>query len=192
MTVFWFSSPNSRRGVTQNSASSVTTSGVYFPSGAVDGFADFFSNYLRRAGEPSLLAAAQDPDAFSYRLDSLAAQLWQVRAVRLTLNPDGSGRIFTTEDSGTPHMLHRKEASIPAEDVSKFLQLVEKAGFWSMPAAEQENADPHRRVYKLDASTWVFEGVRNGAYHVVLRRGLDPSPFTDMVRFLLKDVAKLR
>jgi hypothetical protein len=69
--------------------------------------------------------------------------------------------------------------------------MVEDAKFWAMPAMEQENPDPHRKPYKLDASPWVFEGVRNRSYHVVIRHGLEPNPFTEMVHFLAKDLARL-
>jgi hypothetical protein len=189
--VFLFSGSNPQQGVPQSSASSATKAALYFPSGAVDGFANLFSDYLSRIDEPSLLAAAQDPSAISYRFESLAGQSGQMLAVRLSLNPDGSARIFTREESGTPRVLHRTEKSVPAAGVNKFLQLVEKASFWSMPAIEPENSDARRKAYKMDASTWVFDGVRTGGYHVVFRQGPEPSPFTEMVHFLEKDLAKL-
>ena len=77
------------------------------------------------------------------------------------------------------------------EEVDQFFRTIEKAGFWSMPTAEPENPNPDRRAIKLDAGNWVFEGVRGGAYHVVFREGPEPSPFTEMVRFLAKDLAKV-
>jgi hypothetical protein len=190
-TAFLFSGLNSRQGVPQSSASSATTPALYFPSGAVDGFAHFFSDYLSRIGEPSLLAAARDPSVISYRFESLGGQTGRMLAVRLSLNPDSSARISAAEESGTPRVLHRTKNSASAADVNKFLQLVEKAGFWSMSASEPENPDARRRVYKMDVSTWTFEGVHNGRYHVVFRSGPEQSPFTDMVHFLARDLAKL-
>jgi hypothetical protein len=75
--------------------------------------------------------------------------------------------------------------------VHRFLQRVEKSDFWSMPTLETEDPDPHRRVYKIDAGQWVFEGARKGEYHVAFREGPQSSPFTEMVSFLAKQIAKL-
>jgi hypothetical protein len=38
---------------------------------------------------------------------------------------------------------------------------------------------------------WLFEGVRDGSYHVVYRHSPDPGPFTQMVGFLAKNLAKV-
>jgi hypothetical protein len=162
----------------------------YFPS-ELDGSGAFFSDYLSRIGEPSLLTAAKEPDLISYRFESIASQTGRMLAVRLFLNPDGSAKILVADESGTPRRLHRTESGIAAADVDKFLQLVENARFWSMPTVESENRDLPHKVYKMDASTWILEGVRRGGYHVVLRQGPEEGRFTKMVRFLLKDLAKL-
>src|SRR5207245_7977200 len=68
-TAFLFAGANSQQGVPKSPASSATEAPVYFPPDMVDGFNGFFSHYLSRFGEPSLLAAAQDSSALSYRLD---------------------------------------------------------------------------------------------------------------------------
>jgi hypothetical protein len=154
----------------------------------IDGFGDFFSSYLSHFGEPSLFTAAQDPSAHSYRLDWLSSQHGYVLVVRILLNPDGGAEVIAIEESGKPDALQRTQNRLSGADVKKFLQLVEKADFWTMPA---ENPDPRRKAYKFDASPWVFEGVRNGSYHVVRRLSPNSSPFTEMVRFLAKDLAKL-
>ena len=186
-----FAGSNSQLAVPQSPTSSATKAAVYFPPGAVDGFADYFSAYLSYIGEPSLPAAAQDPRALSYRLDWLSGQHGYVLAVRISVNPDGSAAITSVEESGTPTVLHRTQPSVSSVDVKEFLRMVENSKFWSMPAMEEENPDPRRRVYKLDASACVFEGVRNGSYHVVFRQGPEPSPFTEMVSFLAKNLARL-
>jgi len=146
---------------------------------------------LSSFGEPSLLAAAQDPKVLSYRLDWLAGQTGVLLAVRLSVNPDGNADVTSVASYGKPRALHRAQHSVSGAEVEKFLQLVEIAHFWSMPPREQGNPDVRGNVYKLDASTWIFEGVRNGSYHVVFRRGPEQSPFTDMVRFMAKDIAGL-
>jgi hypothetical protein len=190
-TAFLFSGMNSQQAAPQSPASSAAATPHYFPPGAVNGFAEFFASYLTRVGEPSLLIAAQEPEAILYRFESMAGQTGRTLAVRLSLNPDGSARIFTAEEFGTPRSLHRTENNVAPTDVNRLLQLVDRGRFWSMATIEPENRDLPRRAYKTDASTWVFEGVRNAGYHVVLRRGPEPGRFTEMVRFLLRDLAKL-
>jgi hypothetical protein len=183
------------RAISQQSASRTpppsTERGAYFPAGLFDGFAFYISDFLARVGEPSLLTAEQDSSALSYRFNSMSFVPERMLAVRLSLNPDGSARIFATEESGTPRVVHRTQKSASVANVHKFLRRVEKADFWSMLPIEPDRPDAPRRVYKMDASIWVFEGVRNGNYHVVLRRAPESSAFTQMVDFLIEDLAKL-
>lgn len=168
---------------------------LYFPKGiaAQIADADLFSAYLRFISEPSLLPPVEQP--VSYRLSCIYCQKPDFLVVRLSLKPKGNAEITTTlatlHISGPPTNVDRTQRTAIATDVGRFSQLIEKADFWSMPTVEQENADPKRRAYKVHAGHWVFEGVRDGTYHVVFREGPEPSPFTDMVRFLAKDVAKL-
>jgi len=163
----------------------------FFPPDTI-GFSNFFSQYLNYFGEPSLLAAAQDPNSFSYRLDAVGGTRGYVIAVRLSLKKDGSAQIFISQHWPSPDpevrtVVTRTVKDAPAADVKIFLQMVQRVDFWSM----RPELDPHKTGYELDADTWVFEGVRNGSYHVVLRNGPDRNSFTDMVRFLTKNLAKL-
>ena len=121
----------------------------------------------------------------------MGGQHWRLLALRLSVNPDGSTGITCIEESGAPSNAHRAQLTDSDANVKKFLQLVEKADFWSMPSVEPEIVASGRRDYKLDAGPWVFEGVRNGSYYFVVRRGPKTSPFTEMVHFLAKDLAKL-
>jgi hypothetical protein len=179
------------RGQEKPASSATAKIDAYFPPGAVDGFGDYFSSYLRFAGEPSLFALAEDPRAISYRFDWLAGQSSHFLAIRLSLSPDGSGLLTSTEILGAPEASHKKELNVSPPDVMRFLQTIEKADFWSMPNAEGGYPRASQRSYKLDASTWVFEGVRGGRYHVTLRRAPETSPYTDMVDYLVRDLAKL-
>ncbi|HUJ31362.1 MAG TPA: hypothetical protein VLY23_08790 [Candidatus Acidoferrum sp.] len=43
----------------------------------------------------------------------------------------------------------------------------------------------------MDGEIWLFEGIREGKYHVVYRHLPEPSSFTEMVHLLAKDLAKL-
>ena len=169
----------------QAPASSPSKIVAYFPPGTISG--QFFSEYLSYFGEPSLFAASQDPSVHSYRLDWLSSQRGYVLTARIVLKSEGGAEVIAVEQSPKSGMPHRTQNSISAADTKKFCELVDRAHFWTMPVEAEED----RRIYKFAPSPWVFEGVRHGSYHVVLRLSPRPSPFTDIVRFLTKDLAKL-
>jgi hypothetical protein len=183
----------SQQSAPQSAASLASNVPRYFPEGTSDRFADFYSTYLNSIGEPSLFAAAQDPNGLSYRLICLYCQKPNLLVVRLTLSPDGTVKITTTKAtlpiSGLPVIGDKTQLTAIGTEVDPFFRLIEKADFWSMPT----NVEKNPKVAKMDAaaSRWVFEGVRGGTYHVVFREGPEPGPFTNMVRFLAKNLAKL-
>jgi hypothetical protein len=163
---------------------------AYFPPDLPN--ASFFSAYLNFMGEPSLLDAAKDTSVRSIRMSWLSGQHGQVVTVRLLISTNGSGQITTAVASGSPTVVQRMKIGVSAADVEKLLRLVEQARFWSMRSTEQKSAvDSGRRSYELDGTAWIVEGVRSGSYHCVYRRSPEPSPFTEIGRYLAKDLAKL-
>jgi hypothetical protein len=177
----------------QNEAAPPKTSHSYFPKDTRDRFADFYSTYLASIGEPSLLAASQDPTTVAYRLVCMYCQRPDILVIRLSLKPEWNAAITTTTAASDIHgkvtVKDRKERTTSARELDGFFTLVEKAAFWSMPSSQQDNSGLPK--YDAALSQWVFEGARNGTYHVVFREGPEPSPFTDMVCFLARDLAKL-
>jgi hypothetical protein len=116
--------------------------------------------------------------------------------VRLAVNADGSGQITSAvvslKSTGQFARVERAKGSVSAADVGKLMQLVEKAGFWSMHSTEpKSNGDTGRKVYVLDPTDWVVEAVRSGSFHYVFRQGPAPTPITEIGRYLAKDLAKL-
>src|SRR5271163_1702329 len=162
----------------QSAGSQTTSSIVYFPPDAIRTPATVFSSFLTQLGEPSLLAAAQDSNIHSYRFEYIASFGTRLLVVRLSLHPDGSARILVADQYGNPLVLHRSQENIAPGEVEKFVQLVETANFWRTSTTEPKLANNGRKVYKLDASIWVLEGVRDATYHVVVRSAPEPSPFT--------------
>ena len=166
---------------------------TYFPKGTTNRFADFYSGYLASIGEPSLLAASQDPTTVAYRLVCMYCQRPDILVIRLSLKPEWNAAITTTTATSDIHgkvtVKDRTERTTSARELDGFFRLVEKAAFWSMPSSQEDNSGLPK--YDAALSQWVFEGARNGTYHVVFREGPEQSPFTDMVRFLAKDLAKL-
>ena len=181
---------NSQAAGAQSTAS--TASAIYFPSGSVGGSSAVFTTLLRSVGETSLVAAAQDPNSLCYRFDWAAGQTGRFLVVRLSVNPDGSAEVTSiVVRYGNPPVINRTQHHVSNADVKIFLELVDKSDFWSISDIEKANPDLHGGSYTFDADSWVFEGVRNGRYHVRLRRAPKSSRFTDLARFLAKDIANL-
>jgi len=156
----------------------------YFPEG-VGSFSSFFAAYLRFFDEPSLLPRAQDPTVTSYRVETLLLRGSKVLAVRLSLNPDGSATVVTVDQSGKPAVVHRTERTAPAVDVKKFLELIEKANFWSTSTTRQDGG------YTYDGALWILEGLRDGKYHVVIRDDWPSSRSNEFLRYLTIDLGKV-
>jgi len=190
-TALLFASSGSRQTTPQTPSPTADKAATYFPPGLFNGIDFYIADFLSRAGEPSLRCAAQDPSVLSYRLSFMGFVPERTLAVRLFVDSGGTARISSAKGSVSTQALHKAANTVSVADVHKFLRRVDKANFWSMPANEPENPDPRRGVYKVDASVWIFEGVRNGTYHVVVRRGPESSPFTEMVLFLTNDLAGL-
>src|ERR1700678_507405 len=74
MAVLLLVAPPARQGVSKAPPTSASQAVVFFPAGAIDGWANFFSQYLSYFNEPSLLNAAHDSSALSYRFESLAGR----------------------------------------------------------------------------------------------------------------------
>jgi hypothetical protein len=181
-----------KQSPSQESTRSMSDAPAYFPPGLPNG--EFFSAYLHFMDEPSLLEAAKDTSLVSYRLSWLSGQHGRVVAVRLFVNPDGTGRVTSDVASGNPTVLRKASSSVSALAVQKFLQLVENAKFWSMRLTEQRtDGDTEHKFIELDGTFWVVEGARTGSYHCVYRRSpeAEPSQFTEIGRYLAKDFAKL-
>jgi hypothetical protein len=169
---------------------------LYFPAGTFkkpDGSPDEHSGdglawHLRRIGEPPLAGPADNSQTHAYRLVWIGFPAGKMAVIRLKIENDGSAKVFAKQ---TPFdkadLLFAKEDSVPVEGVNRFLECVKRADFWKLPTREQHEP----RV--VDGSYWYLEGVRQGDYHMVYRRYPEgrPGPFTDMGRYLAKDLAQL-
>jgi hypothetical protein len=171
------------------------TTGKYFPQPAMHDLTPYIAEFLNSTDEPSLLARAQDPSAVSYRFNAWLMPYASFRVIRFSLNSDGTATVVKfllprAINPSAPAKPNKVAVNVSAEDTAKFLTLVESSGFWAMPTVEPPNPTPPK-YYVLDGAFWFFEGVRNGAYHVVDRPNPVAGPFTEMVHFLAKDLAGL-
>ncbi len=156
---------------------------------------------LPALNEPSLLEVSKDKSVVSYRVTYLAIPLWQLVAIRLTVNADGTGGITSAvslnpSDLKNVKNVKRNKNTVSAADVRKFLQFIDDSGFWSMTTLENTDLSPTdssgHKTYVMDGSWCMVEGVRDGSFHYVLRRNpMRPSPFLRIGHYLAKDLANL-
>jgi len=191
MTALTIAGVGSQQSPDQGSPQSTSAMPVYFPPGQTD--ASIFSVILASLSEPSLLEAAKNANVLSFRLSYFSPVPIREIAVRLVVNADGSGQITTAVSSGAAAGVKRTQNSVSGADVNKMLQLLEKVEFWSMSSTEnteQKTDAAGRKVYVLDGSCWMVEGVHEGSFHYVYRRNPKPSPITEIGCYLAKDLAK--
>lgn len=114
-------------------------------------------------------------------------------AVRLVINSDGSGQITSAVSSRAASGVKRTRNDVSIGDVNKLLQLLAKVEFWSISSNEDDEKEidaAGRKVYVLDGSYWMVEGVHEGSFHYVYRQSPKPSPITEIACSLAKDLAK--
>lgn len=164
--------------------------GAYFQPGTPDG--EFLASYLNLGGEPSLFEAVRDSRLESYRLTWISST-GRLVAVRLAVKSDGSGEFVCQVASGSPIAVRKSRGEVSSIAVQTFLGLADKASFWSMRSiAIRPETDTQPKITAIDGTTWLLEGVRSGSYHYVHRRSPDPSFFTEVGRYLAKDIAGLK
>lgn len=105
--------------------------------------------------------------------------------LRLSIQSDGSGELTTKVTSGDGVVLLNKTDKISEAEVEKFYAVAKRSNFWRLPTAEVDE------VRFLDGTRWALEAIRDGTYHIVYRRNPAPSLYTEVGRYLAKNLAKL-
>lgn len=136
----------------------------------------WYSKELKSLQEPSLFAMAEDRGAECYRFLWLRTFHHPI-AVRLEVEPDGSGVISTKVASGSagfnPGELEKSTMSVmDRQQVKMFQERVDQTGFWRLGQEAKPGGE--------DGSQWIIEAVKDGKYHLVDRG----SPKTGVVRSL--------
>jgi len=169
---------------------------LYFPGGpfkrpdgtADDHFGDTIAWYLRSIGEPPLARFVERSESQAYRLIWMGFPAGKTVVVRLQIHSDRTAELFAkqTRFDGADLLFETKD-SISNAAVDGFLECLNRGDFWHQPA--RESPEPQMP----DGSYWYFEGARRGEYRLVYRRTpeLKPGPFTDIGRYLAKDLARL-
>jgi hypothetical protein len=156
-------------------ASAALTAQQYFPPGTL---ADDqrYSEHLRAFQEPSLWELSRtDPHAEEYRFLWLRSFHHPV-AIRFVLSENGSSRIIAritcAKGKDAPGRICRYSTFRPIKArTQEWLAAFENAHFWDEPTL----LTPPAAAVQVDGAQWIFEGVRNGKYHVVDRFSPDTS-----------------
>jgi hypothetical protein len=151
-------------------ASATLPAQVYFHAGALPNESQY-SKHLKALREPSLLELSQkDPHAEVYRFLWLRS-FHNTVSIRVVVHPSGSGRInarMLSRRGPEPGGFRRYSTSWLRKSLTQqWLAAFEGAHFWDQPTLLPEAQKP-------DGAQWIFEGVRDGKYHVIDR--WSPAP----------------
>jgi hypothetical protein len=136
----------------------------------------WYSSELKALQESSLFALAKDRSTECYRFLWLRTFHHPV-AIRLDINPDGSGILTTKIASGAagfnPGILREdRKIAMDQQQIRMFQTRVDQVGFWRL--------GPDTKPGGNDGAKWIIEGVKDGKYHLVDRW----SPKTGAIRVL--------
>jgi hypothetical protein len=163
--------------------------GPYFPplvfeqEGSLNEFvATWYGKHLKAMSEPSLWELSRNaPAVAAYRFLWLPtfdrpvcvrAEKRGTSATLVLLILDGKGGY---EPGDVAVMKERKLSSAEWAEIER---LTERAKFWELPTKGGESG--------CDGEKYIFEAVRDGRYHIVVRWSPDGSEYTDLCDYMLK------
>jgi hypothetical protein len=147
----------------------------YFPEGALsDSSVAWYAKQLYAMDEPSISKRANEMAIETYRFTWLRT-FHAPFAFRMEVTADGGAlvRIKSTSGKGgyePGRVVLDKTINVGKEQVDRFKSMLVDFGFWSLPAT-----DSSRGGY--DGAEWVFEGLKDGRYHVVERWSPEEGTF---------------
>jgi hypothetical protein len=138
--------------------------------------------YLNILQEPSLFALSNDSKVQCYRL-LLLPSFEGPTAMRLTIKSDDTGTLDVKimnepGENEQARLSESKTMQASQQQVTNFLQLLDKANFWCLPVRNERKG--------LDGSTWIIEGVKDGEYQVVNRWSPEEGAYLEAALFLLE------
>jgi hypothetical protein len=136
---------------------------------------------LTAMSEPSLLEMSQQKALTSFRFTWLPA--WdRPISVRVILKADGTSDLKAKSVQGSywkPGKLDlAKDVALTNQQTAELLGLIEAAGFWTLPSRVPTSG--------RDGADWLFEGVKDGRYHLTERWSPNPGNYRNLGLFLIK------
>ena len=141
--------------------------------------------------EPSLFEGQTDTRLFAYRFLWLRSFHHPV-SIRMVIQGDGQALVTTKIADGAGgyepgRLISNTSRYLTKEQTSFFVERIAGSGFWDAPTREVSPG-----VVNLDGAEWIFEGVKDGKYHVLDRWSPKEGPMHDIGIMMLIDVAKLK
>ena len=171
----------------------------YFPAGVFGDNAklntlkiEWYSKFLNAMREPSLWEASKTQATQSYRFLWLRSFHHPV-SVRLDVGQDGIGILTTKIASGqggyepgrvTTNRIQR----LGRERTNWLIDRIGELNFWKLPT----NPPPDPNEVGVDGAQWIFEGVKDGTYHIVDRWSPDKGEVHSLGIMMLLDLAHLK
>lgn len=172
----------------------------YFPDHAFTQRDDL--NKLKVSWYQKNLDALREPSLWESSKQSSTNQIYRFLwlrsfhhpiAVRLNINPDGTGTLTTKVCGGAGgyepgKLIVNRSQKVAADRVKWFLDQVDEEQYWSLPSEEEK--DPN--TVELDGAQWIVEAVKDGNYKVVDRWSPEKGPIKRLGLTFLIDFAKLK
>ena len=147
------------------------------------------ARYLHLMREKPLVDAAGAYAPQVYRLLIETRPYGVPVVVRLSITLDGTGEVvgkIANSPRFPDDLTTNQTAKISRAEINEFVKLLADSDFWSMPVFE--TVDPHH--VRLGEAGWMFEGEKDGSYHVVCRGTSSLASLKKAAMFLV-DVSKL-
>jgi hypothetical protein len=148
-----------------------------------------YARFLHLMGEKPMIETVGPQASQVYRVLVETRPYNTPVIARLSIRPDGTGEVVVkvSQSARAADVLAvQRTVNLSHSDVGNFLKLLADSGFWSMPVLEPINT--HRVV--MGEAGWMFEGEKEGSYHVVCRGTSSLASLKKAVMFLV-DVSKL-
>lgn len=182
-----------------------TTNPQYFPNKVFvdsdndqdsnDFLVKWYSDMLIALEEPSLFQISQESNSQCYRF------LWlrtfhKPMSFRIVVSANGSGVLFVKISDGqggygASKLIKELTMQLKNYQIDEFLSKIEKACFWDLSTNEppdiqyDEDGNIPFIVIQTDGAQWIYEGVKDGVYHVVERNSGD-KVYRDVGLYLIQ------
>ena len=171
--------------------------GDYFPAGAFEkkdneSKVQWYSKFLKAMGEPSLWEESRTQRTQTYRFLWLRSFHHPV-AVRLDVSSKGIALLTTKILGGQGgyepgRLITNRTQKLGRQETQWVVDRIDELNFWTLST----EPPPEPNIVGVDGAQWVFEGVKNGAYHIVDRWSPDKGEARSLGLLMLLDVAKLK
>jgi hypothetical protein len=183
-----------------------TTNPQYFPDKAFnqngkpsDDLADWYSKYLVALQEPSLYEFSMESNMEFYRILILPTRHSPV-SFRIMISADGTGSLFVKMTDGqggyeAGKLIKNFTIRLTKDQLDNFLNKLNKAHFWELKPYQppivkgvDNGVDEDgftSEEYILDGTAWVYEGAKDGIYHVVSNMSPD-DVYADVGKYIIQ------